>query len=1242
MAAVVKVKLFFKRYLTVIVGLVCLTACRAPREIGPKIPPEPLILDDPAQVGLEYTGDTDVYLFKPFQEEGISAVMVEAEPSAALLGFEPKSLGQPLSDAADSSPPHLLSMCPDEENLLCDAAHVSLKKPRQHSISQTRATQLVSLKFDRRIHPDAIAPYTALMCSGVTVPFHVASKQDVDSDDAARELFAHGEQGTFLFIMPDGPLPKNTECRVRIEAGAPSFDGKSNSLEPQEMDRISTPRAFIISPSDCGQAGSPCRIGYDYRASIELSSALSEASVEPDRFVISPKPANPMVVARENRIEISGGFEPGTTYQITVPKTLRDESGQLLQGPRDVRFKTEPQEDIQKSIRAASYLDGVDSALISIDPDETRSFEVSTEGFDRIAVEIHRVTIGNWPSWAAWRKPFWIPHEKRGPLPGDQIFKGDLTVKTIPGEPTVTAVDFSPYLEDGHGQFILLINAHTKENRTLSGAAWVQFTSLALTAVESLQTLRILVNRPKDAEPAAGVKVSLEPGSGVSGFTANDGFVELKLPWGPASKALLIACQTEDDMLLVPKETDSNSRLPGFKAFAEPDDVAWYVVRDRPQYRPGESVHIKGRLMAMRTKGGPRILPLPKLPKAIAWQGLFDNETTAEGNAAVNPTGGFDLSFVTPKPNDSFPHFLSIALKAEGHKDRFGTDAEYRESFLVGIPETPTSKVTLRMERFAPFISGELVQAALLVRNADNSPHPGADVRWIAEVRPTAFVPKGRSDYTFGPIAPVRERDSFSHLDRSLPSVGGVIGSIRKTIDQNGYSGVGIRFSQIAPSRPVEVELIATAAIPGESQEIEETRKIVVHPAALYVGLRTPRLSVQKNEKIPLDVLAVNLDGAAVKNVKVSVRFFRIESRNEGCTLVETKTDEQECEVVSDTTATKCFFVPKKGGEYQIEALLKDRVGRENRTELRVWVTGKRDDISSVAWGNGLGLLVPMRKEVEANQTMSLLVRSPFYPAEGLLTVRSQDDVLHTERFSLRNGPEELRLKVPESVLPELWAHVDLVGSGQSCTADSNAAICDNKLPSAYASSELSFMVQSPKTRLHIKIASKLKADGAEKKSIVELTLTDAAGAPVGGADVTVLVVEDDMSQSTLNETVGPNGSTAEFLASHTGIRDVTEALTNHAGSTVRYLHSSDFLRHSISRRAVSPGFVSSCYPSLDLTDKGFRIGPPPSGRTVAFVPSLITDDLGRATVELLLPDEGKPYRIVAVASDGVRFGIVE
>ena len=199
--------------------------------------------------------------------------------------------------------------------------------------------------------------------------------------------------------------------------------------------------------------------------------------------------------------------------------------------------------------------------------------------------------------------------------------------------------------------------------------------------------------------------------------------------------------------------------------------------------------------------------------------------------------------------------------------------------------------------------------------------------------------------------------------------------------------------------QPVNVTTAATVT-DVTRQPITGSTSALIHPADLYVGMKGARTFVQAGERLDLELIVTDIDGAAVPGETVTVESVRLEWQFTDGAWTEVEVPDESCEVTSAESAMVCSFRPSEGGRYQMSATVTDGSGRTNLTELTRWVAGgerptsRRVDLEELT-------LVPNGQDYQPGETAEILVQSPFNDSHGLLVV-SRGAIDRTETFEFR------------------------------------------------------------------------------------------------------------------------------------------------------------------------------------------------------------------------------------------------
>ena len=463
--------------------------------------------------------------------------------------------------------------------------------------------------------------------------------------------------------------------------------------------------------------------------------------------------------------------------------------------------------------------------------------------------------------------------------------------------------------------------------------------------------------------------------------------------------------------------------------------------------------------------------------------------------------------------------------------------------------------------------------------------------------------------------------------------------------DGSGVHRLRIDFERGDPPRPRVVRAEATV-MDVNRQAWTAGADLLVHPSDRYVGLRTERAFVQKGEGVTIDLIAVDLDGGAVAGRPVRLRAERLDWEQVEGEWKEVPKDVQEREVLSAAEPLRARFDVKEGGAWRVVARVADERGRENETEMRVWVAGGR-----VPPRRGLEeeevTLVPDRKEYRAGDVAKVLVLAPFAPAEGVLTLR-RSGLVREERFTVASGSHTLEIPVEEAFTPNVHVQVDLVGQAPREEAAGGSA----RVPSrpAFASGSLDLPVPPASRTLALAVTPRERALAPGGETVLDLVLSDAAGRPVANGEAAVVVVDEAVLALTGYRVPSPLDTfyarrsadvTDHRLRSHVLLAR-PEELAPPPGGLARTLRLEAPMEMALPAPAAGA-------PQMARSMAADKAAPEPIRARVdfsalaLFAASVPTDAEGRARVPVKLPDSLTRYRVMAVAASGPRsFGSAE
>jgi alpha-2-macroglobulin len=1101
---------------------------------------------------------------------------------------------------------------------------------------------LFFVAFDQRVDASAALKTIRLTSGKREWKLRAATDAEIQADERVRQLVKSAQPGCWLaFRAADSganaaaPLPAATEFAVTVGPGTPSAEGPRTTAEAQRF-KFRTHGALRFVKRECGDGCGP----YD-DWTIEFSNALDADAFDRKQIRVEPELPGLKTEIYGNTLSIEGQPKGLTSYRVTLDASIRDEFGQTLGKEITVPFNVG---------RSDPALFGPQNGLHTLDPHGPRAVSYYSVNRSRLRVSLYAVTPEQWPQYAEAERG---SDARRNPL-GRLVFDRTVNINARPEQFAETRIDLSPALKNGIGHAVLVVDPLDRDERP--ALVWIQSTNIGLDAFVDSAEMLAWATSLKDGSPLAGAQLSifspspaLTPTHTPPVAAAADGLARIVLPTHvPAVKP---RAPKAEESLLIARHGEDTAILPAgyggnWRRQTKSDELRWHVFDDRAMYRPGEEVHVKGWLRRVGAGKGGDVGALGGAASKVTWK-LKDSRgnQVGAGEIKLNTLGGFDTSFKLPDAMNL--GYAELELQAQGGNEVFSGYA-HTHRFQVQEFRRPEYEVAAEASAGVHFVGGRAdvtVKAAYYAGGA----LPNAEVNWRVTSKPANFTPPGRGDFVFG--WDLEWQQVLTQLHQvsywQTETFSGVT-------DTAGNHRLRINFISADPPQPSSV----TAEVRVKDvnrQRWSASAQMLVHPAAHYVGLRAERTFVQQGEPLTVEAIVTDLDGKAVANREIRLRAALLDWINQKGNLREQEMDAQECVVTSQAEPVTCRFETKLGGQYRVTATVVDDERRPNQTEMRLWVAGGKRPVQAEVEQEKIEL-IPDRKEYRDGDTAEILVQAPFYPAEGVMTLR-RSGLVRAERFTINLPSHTLRVPVKDADVPNLHVQVDLVGAA---VRENAKGAPDQTLPKrpAFASGALNLSVPPFKRKLQMTATPRDKALEPGGETFIDVEVKDAAGKPVAGGEVAVVVVDEAVLALTNYKLDDPlesfyqkrDGDVRDYYAREKILLANPEDLKKRAPTPSptpapkmsmaiafeRLQTLAALQKGGAGRYGYAGAFDLGSYTDIIRSRSNFN-------PLAAFAASLPTDANGRASVKVKLPDSLTRYRVMAVAvAGGKQFGIAE
>ncbi len=777
------------------------------------------------------------------------------------------------------------------------------------------------------------------------------------------------------------------------------LDGR---FAPRDAGPIGTPvvRRFRISKGtevqvSCSQDfGDGCGPG-----GVGLSFSSPMVARDLARVRVTPRPKDLDVRVDSNQaITIYGDFVIDRSYQIELPKGMRDRIGQPLLGAlrRDVAF-VPPPPAVDLVVTSGVLRPGL-PATVGLESRWVRKALLrAAVPSERAWIELGRSDLGKVP----------FPTDVTGLIereidlaPGGRYSWSSmaLDIAALAGGQRPLLIEVLP-LE------VLDVAKHRREPTPSRGL--FQVTAHGLAVWTSPAASRIWVRDNASLEASAGVVVEILDAAGkrvLQRVTDKAGFADLLSDRALPPRATVVT-RSAGGLALVQigeDEQDADARANSWRDRGE-DRWISEVVTERGLYRPGETVSIVGWAAVSTTRTAHGLLR-PKAGAPVELELLDRNgDVVARQRVAITRHGKYWGRLALPE-HGSLGHYSARAkLPERGRGLSHMAAAEVDASFEVRDVEVPVFEVRTSTQ--------------------------DANV-----VRPSAVGIVAHASYYFGGAVPVAKERSTSGCSRGMGTVPGLDGGwqlARPEFNDEPWSWPLAARSTLGPVGEVRYELDTAALPPGidlvcdtdlavqdaSFTEVGASERWYVHPSRYIVARALPSTASHT-----VEVRAVDPDGKARVAQRVVVEMSKFEDQRTASGTVEARPVRvHRCAI--DTTLegadARCTTAKLKPGRYRtmVTATIDTRAVSH---EEQWWISEPVKALPDPPRSEPTGLELHFNATRPAPGTsLEVSMIGPKISGPGVLAF-SHGGLRRLIPFDFRDGAAALTLPVTDAWVPEV------------------------------------------------------------------------------------------------------------------------------------------------------------------------------------------------------------------------------
>uniref|UniRef100_A0A7S1KS86 Alpha-2-macroglobulin domain-containing protein n=1 Tax=Percolomonas cosmopolitus TaxID=63605 RepID=A0A7S1KS86_9EUKA len=1113
-------------------------------------------------------------------------------------------------------------------------------------------------QFDQRVKPvDVIKTLTvngrkaeARVVSHAEVQQLLSADRDKDKFEqyhsTLQQYISTAIPNQHLFFAFEDKFDLGTKMEVAFK-DIPSAEGPKRQNASQSF-AFETYGAFVIDHNRWRGDLVP------YQAlSVRFTNSIDVSSFDLEKYV-KIVPDIPFSVSVSGAtVTLQAQTKAKTRYTVAFSGDINDIYGQSLTGALSEQFKVGSARQSIQALQPANFvwdhtLNGDEPSLdfVTVNvPQFTMAFyQVSPEDISFF----HRYTgLLSW--YTLHRNNEFREQFKRL----KRIGKQTIHVKSEDDSPTITSTKVTQYLQHPEaqlGQILVLTKRPKKESQSQwIYFSWIQCTRLGVDTFMDKTSSYVWVNSLADGRPVSDVEVS----SNFENAKVNiDGVAKLHY-------RNLVVAKRGNDVAILANLRPAHDNLDSFKMI---------VFDDRGLYKPNEQVNFKGYFREVvfhgENKGFKTLKCVPNID--LDWE-AFDSRNVSYGKGTVtsNEWSSFQLTIESIPDNVNLgDHCITFKHSNSSHTHRFKVQ-EFRTPEYSVSTSVPSQK----------YLVGSCAVAKTSAQYYSGGGLVGADAFWKVSQHNSSYTPPNQGKFSFVSYTPYWWSSDY-HND-SNDFVKTFVGKS----DSSGEHALCIQFDESQRAERVPVNIRAECTVQDiNRQSISSSTSFIVHPSALYVGMRLKKTFVPQGGNMYLNAVVCDIEGKERKNSQIKFTIEKAVQVRRG-TIFVTKNLVILQEYREFTDPEKDFsFTMKDGGSYSITAEVEDAQGRVNKVKSYFAVSGDKDSAfsKSVQITDDAVTLIANQITYAPGDIAKILVQSPYgKPDDAIMFVVCQS-IVHRERFTLDDaGCTVLSVEIKKEFVPNCSVYVYIAGQDDHLAPD-GTPITDENAPKRPAHAIGTLMLDIPPLLHTLSVTTTVNSPTVSPGDTVEaqVRIVDASGKPVSNAEVTLVCVDEAVLSLTGYRISDP----ISLIASYSTSLNIQSNRSQVCMKELKAIHfemkeeemeldfccvQSSMIQEAPMRMcafAPPPPPAAQMQQSMLICDEdGTRMeendfgGEAEDGdaapiaerndfRSIAaFLPCLVTDDYGLVKTNFTLPDNLTRFRITAVAVNGHdQFGIGE
>lgn len=438
-----------------------------------------------------------------------------------------------------------------------------------------------------------------------------------------------------------------------------------------------------------------------------------------------------------------------------------------------------------------------------------------------------------------------------------------------------------------------------------------------------------------------------------------------------------------------------------------------HLYSDRPIYRPGETVNLKG---VIRVDNDADYHVPDAAPEGLV---LVLRDSRYEELERITPTlnefGSFGAEFELPESADTGFYQLEL-LYSLGRGQRYLASS----TFVVAEFRVPEFRVEVTPAD-TDVIDGDLIEADALATFFFGGAVAGAQVHWAALSNPGFIRSQEFPGYSFS------NRDYYgpSVVDEPLRGEGSTVTA------SNGLATVSFP-AALRGDEGTQRYDISVSVSDESAQVVAGSASITVHPASLYAGLMPQGYVATSGEPATINLATIDVLGVPLPERDLVLKVYEREwvttkerTESGGRIYRSEPVDTLVATIAARTGAdahTTVEYIPARAGTLKFVVETTDERGRVARANRFMWVTGS----GFVRWrvrNDDAFELIADREQYEPGDVAQVLVPTSYPGSVALVTVE-RGHIITRETRIITSTSEALSIPILDRHVPNVFVSV--------------------------------------------------------------------------------------------------------------------------------------------------------------------------------------------------------------------------